>query len=93
MHNIKQFALNTVANNTILKRINRELLKKQRKQRCSKTKATYGKARVLSVAEARNKNKEKLQKEQAEAIVRERKAALRGVITFAKKAWKEPPMD
>ena len=43
--------------------------------------------------EAQKKNDEKLQKEQEEKRVKERKAALRGVITFAKKVWKELPMD
>ena len=93
MHNIQQFTLSTVADNTILKRTNQELLERQKKERYSKTKAAYGKARVLSVAEAQKKNDEKLQKEQEEKRVKERKAALRGVITFAKKVWKELPMD
>jgi len=45
------------------------------------------------MAKAQKKNKEKLQKEQEEATAKERRAALRGVITFAKKVWKELPMD
>ena len=93
IHNIQQFTLRTVADNIILKRTNQELLEKQKKQRHNNTKAAYGKARVLSVAEAQKKNKEKLQKEQEEATAKERRAALRGVITFAKKVWKELPMD
>ena len=93
MHNIRQFTLSTVADNTILKRTNQELLKRQKKERINKTRAAYGKARVLLVAEAQKKNEEKLQKEQEEKRVKERKAALRGVITFAKKVWKELPMD
>ena len=60
MHNIQQFILSTVANNTILKQTNQELLKRQKKERYSKTKAAYGKARVLLVAEAQKKNDEKL---------------------------------
>ena len=55
---------------TILKRTNRELLKRQKKERYSKTKAAYGKARILSVAEAQKKNDEKLQKEQEEKRVK-----------------------
>ena len=92
VHNIRQFTLSTVADNTILKRTNQELLERQKKERC-KTKAAYGKARVLSVAEAQKKDEEKLQKEQEEKRVKERKTALRGVITFAKKVWKELPID
>ena len=38
----------------------RDILKRQKKERYSKTKATYRKARVLLVAEAQKKNKEKL---------------------------------
>ena len=81
------------ANNIILKRTNQELLKRQKKEHYNKTRAAYKKVRVLSVAETQKKNDEKLQKEQEEKRVKERKAALRGVITFAKKVWKELPMD
>jgi hypothetical protein len=52
------------------------LLKRQKKECYNKTKAAYGEARVLLVAEAQNKNDEKLQKEQAEKGVKEKKAAL-----------------
>ena len=93
MHNIRQFILSTVANNIILKKTNQELLKKQKKERYNKTKAAYGKVRVLLVAKAQKKNDEKLQKKQEEKRVKERKATLQGVITFAKKVWKELPMD
>ena len=93
VYNIQQFTLSIVANNTILKQTNQELLKRQKKEHYNKTKAAYRKARVLSVVEAQKKNNEKLQKEQKEKRVKERKAALQGVITFAKKVWKELPMD
>ena len=93
MHNIWQFTLSTVADNIILKQINQELLKRQKKERCNKTRAAYGKAQVLLIAEVQKKNDKKLQKEQEEKRVKERKAALQGVITFAKKVWKELPMD
>ena len=52
VHNIRQFTLSTVADNTLLKRTNQELLERQKKERCNKTRAAYGKVRVLSVAEA-----------------------------------------
>ena len=45
----------------------------------------------MSVAEAQKKNEEMLQKEEKRA--KERKATLRGVITFAKKVWKELPIQ
>jgi hypothetical protein len=93
VYNIQQFTLSTIANNIILKRINQELLKRQKKERISKTRAAYRKARVLLVVEAQKKNNKKLQKEQEEKRVKERKAALQGVITFTKKVWKELPMD
>jgi hypothetical protein len=56
--------------------MNQELLKKQKKLHYSKTKAAYGKVRVLSIAEAQKKNKKRLQKEQEEATAKERRAAL-----------------
>ena len=43
--------------------------------------------------EVQKKNDEKLQKEQKEKRVKEKKAVLQGVITFAKKVWKELLMD
>ena len=76
MHNIQQFILSTVANNIILKRTNQELFKRQKKERCNKTRAAYGKAWVLLVTEVQKKNDEKLQKEQEEKRVKERKAIL-----------------
>ena len=82
-----------VADNTILKQTNQELFKRQKKERYNKTRAAYRKAQVLSVAEAQKKNNEKLQKEQEKKRVKKRKAALWGVITFAKKVWKELLMD
>lgn len=75
------------------KRTNKELLEKQRQQRRKNTKTTYGKARVLSVAEAQKRTAERARKEQEASTEKERKAALRGVITFAKKVWKELLMD
>ena len=76
MCNIQQFILSIVADNIILKQTNQELLKRQKKERCNKTRAAYRKVQVLSVAEAQKKNDEKLQKEQEEKRVKERKAAL-----------------
>ena len=60
IHNIQQFTLSTIANNTILKRTNQKLFEKQKKQRYNKTKAAYGKAQILSMAKAQKINKEKL---------------------------------
>ena len=82
-----------VANNIILKQANQELLERQKKERCNKTRAAYKKVRVLSVAETQKKNDEKLQKEQEEKRVKERKTALQEAITFKKKVWKELLMD
>lgn len=56
-------------------------------------KASYGKARVLSVEQALPKNQEREQKKRVEAAQKERRKALRGVIGFAKKVWKELPMQ
>ena len=91
--NLQQIALRTLANKTILQRINMELIKKQKRQRGGQGKTSYGKARVLSVREALQKNQEREQKEQVEAAQKERRMALRGVIGFAKKVWKELPMQ
>ena len=52
VHNIQQFTLSIVANNTILKQTNQELLKRQKKEHYNKTKAAYRKARVLLIAKA-----------------------------------------
>jgi hypothetical protein len=68
-------------------------MEKQKRQRYSKEKTLYRKARVLSVEEALKKLQQKEQKEQEEAAQKERRGALRGVITFAKKVWKELPMQ
>ena len=76
VYNIRQFTLSMVADNIILKWINQELFKRQKKERYNKTRAAYRKTQVLSVAEAQKKNDEKLQKEQEEKRVKERKAAL-----------------
>jgi len=70
-----------------------ELIEKQKRQRKAQGKTSYGKARVLSVREALQKNQEREQKEQVEAAQKERRIALQGVIGFAKKVWKELPIQ
>ena len=50
--NLQQIALRTLANKTILQRINMELIKKQKRQRRGQGKTLYSKARVLLVREA-----------------------------------------
>jgi len=73
--------------------MNMELIEKQKRQRGAQGKTSYSKARVLLVREALQKNQEREQKEQVEAAQKERRMALRGVIGFAKKVWKELPMQ
>ena len=89
---LQQIALRTLANKTVLQRMNIELIEKQKRQRQG-GKTSYGKARVLSVREALQRNQEREQKEQVEAAQKERRKALRGVIGFAKKMWKKLPMQ
>ena len=72
---------------------NTELIEKQKRRRREKGKASYGNTRVLSVEGALPKNQEWEQKEQVEAAQKERRKALRGVVGFAKKVWKELPMQ
>jgi hypothetical protein len=50
--NLQQITLRTLANKTILQRINIELIKKQKRQRGGQGKTSYSKARVLLVREA-----------------------------------------
>ena len=73
--------------------MNMELIEKQKRQRRGQGKTSYGKAQVLSVREALQKNQEREQKEQVEAAQKECRMALWGVIGFAKKVWKELPMQ
>jgi len=73
--------------------MNTELIEKQKRQRQGKEKRSYGKARVLSVQEALQRNQEREEKEQEEALRKERNAALRGKVGFAKKVLKELPLQ
>ena len=73
--------------------MNTELIKKQKRQRQWKEKKSYGKAQVLLVQEALQRNQEREEKEQKEALRKERNAALRGKVGFTKKVLKELPLQ
>jgi len=61
------------------------MLRKQKVDRGAQT----GRARVLTVKECLEKKEERKRKEQEVMTEKQRKAALRGMITFAKIVWKE----
>lgn len=65
------------------------MLKKQKVDRGAQTRKNYGHSRVLTVKECLEKKEAREKKEQETMNEKQRKAALRGVITFAKNVWKE----
>ena len=66
---------------------------KQKKVREARTKKYHGKARILTVDDMIKQQEERAAREEAEGVVRARKAALRGKIGFAKLVWRELAMD
>jgi hypothetical protein len=86
---LKNIALTAIAENQSLQKLNDEMLKKQKVDRGAQTRKNYGNARVLTVKECLEKKEERKRKEEEVMTEKQRKAALRGVITFAKNVWKE----
>jgi hypothetical protein len=57
--------------------------------RQNKTKKHFGTARILTIEDALRKKEEREAKEQQAMDEKERRAALRGLVGFAKMVWKE----
>jgi hypothetical protein len=73
--------------------LNQELVNKARQRRKQNSKKYCGEARVLTVEEVRNKIQEREQQDAEEQRAKARRAALRGVVGFAKLVWKEMPVQ
>jgi len=90
---LKTTALTAIADNKALRVINQGLVDKQKKVREARTKKYHSKARILTVDDMIKQQEERAAREEAEGVVRVRKAALRGKIGFAKLVWRELAMD
>lgn len=86
---IKDMALTAAADNFMLKQLNQGLVEKQQMVRRIKDRKAFGDARVLTVAEAYKKMAAREAKDQEDQALRDRRAALRGQVGFAKLVWKE----
>jgi hypothetical protein len=86
---LSNIALTAIAENQSLQKLNDEMLKKQKASRGAQTRKNYGHARVLTVKECLDRGEERKRKELEATTEKQKKAALRGVITFAKNVWKE----
>ncbi len=90
---VKETCLTAIAEKTALTEINQQLLNKAQISRQKRTKKHFGEARLLTVQEAREKQAQREREEMQRMTEKERKAALRGVITFAKLVWRDLKMD
>jgi hypothetical protein len=86
---IADTALTAIADRTTLQFMNNGLVKKSKEGRQKKTKKHFGTARVLTVEEALRMKEDREVKEQQVMLEKERAAALRGKVGFAKLIWKE----
>ena len=86
---IGETALTALADNQILQFLNEDLVKKSKEGRQNMTKEHFGTARVLTVGEALKMKENREVKEQRVMEKKERAAALRGKVGFAKLVWKE----
>jgi hypothetical protein len=86
---IRDTALTALADGNTLQFMNEGLVKKTKEGRQNKAKKHFDTARVLTVEEALRMKEERREKEQQMIQEKERAAALRGKIGFAKKVWKE----
>lgn len=90
---LEEIALACIANNSALNLLNQGLVQKQQQARTKKSRKAYGTARLLTVEEAHRKVDEAAAKEREAKEAKERAAALRGKVGFAKAVWKEFNMD
>ena len=85
--------LTAIADANTLKFVNQTIIDKQQQSRRNRTKKNFGSSRILTVEEAQRKQQEQASKEQRLQAEKERAAALRGKVGFAKLVWKELKMD
>ena len=78
-----------VFSNTVSLALKESPMSKSKEGRQNKTKKHFGAARILTVADALRKKEEREAKEQQVMDEKERRAALRGLVGFAKMVWKE----
>ena len=85
--------LTAIADANTLKFVNQTIIDKQQQSRRNRTKKNFSSLRILTVEEAQRKQQEQASKEQRLQAEKERAAALRGKVGFAKLVWKELKMD
>jgi hypothetical protein len=85
---IKDTALTAFIDKQAFQFINKGLIRKSKKGRQNKTMKHFGIARILTIADALRKEEREVKKQQV-MDKKERRAALRGLIGFAKMVWKE----
>lgn len=90
---LQNITLTAIADRSALQYLNSKLVQKQKQGRQNRTKKNFGEARELTVAAAQYKIDEKAIQEQALLSAKERAAALRGKVGFAKLVWKHFKMD
>ena len=88
MRFIRDTALIALADKHTLQFMNEGLVRKSKEGRQNKTKKHFSVARILTMEEALRKEERKA-KEQQEMDEKERRAALRALVGFAKMVWKE----
>ena len=93
MHRLRDTCLTALAGKHTLQFMNQGLVQKQQQARQKKTKKHFGAARVLTVEDALKRQEERRAKEEHVMHEKERSAALRGKVGFAKAVWKELRMD
>jgi hypothetical protein len=86
---LRDTALTALADKEALQFMNKGLIKKRKEGRQNKTKKHFDTARVLTVEEALRIKEDREVKERQMMAEKERAAALRGKIGFAKMIWKE----
>jgi hypothetical protein len=89
---MKDYFLTMQADNTTLRALTQEVVKKRFESRKKSSRKHFGEARVLTVEDIRARISEREAKEAVEAREKERRIALRGVVGFAKGVWKDYKM-
>ena len=93
VHRLRDTCLTALADKHTLQFMNQGLVQKQQQARQKKTKKHFGAARVLTVEDALKRQEERRAKEEHVMHEKERSAALRGKVGFAKAVWKELRME
>ncbi|KAK3303105.1 uncharacterized protein B0T15DRAFT_508260 [Chaetomium strumarium] len=89
---MKDYFLTMQADNTTLRALTQEVVKKRFESRKKSSRKHFGEARVLTVEDIRARISEREAKEAVETREKERRIALRGVVGFAKSVWKDYKM-